>query len=356
MKDDVRHGLRIARVEVVNRWRGGSRSEYIVAGLSLLVLLVVWFPYALSLGRSVASGAVPSSQGLNTFRIAVNLPFIILPFVIMSFGRLRLVDNQDLLSTTVSVGSVVIGETTLGLVRLFAVYAGSIFFFALGFGLGIGSPMVALVVFLFSTLLLALSVTFGYTVVVIRLVLRERVPNRPRLLNRIGKAVISFSFVAAFFLVPILFLYLPVKSPITIYADAFFLGTPLGSPDFGTLVAVVGVVAGIPLSVFASTRLAPLVLPFESGDDESVVEKPSQDTFENKDAENSLEALSTRTAGRNPARYIFVCSHNLPRTARIHSPLACDGVSGVSYHRRRRRSCWYIPHRHVRAKPSRRRG
>ena len=296
-----------------------------------------------------------SQQTLNLFRIGVNFFFIFYSFIFAGGVWNQtpvLVNNRDLLFTTVSPVSVVVADVTAGFLRSL-VFLPVLFFIALGFGLGIGSPIVGQVAVLFFAPLLALLITFGYTVgtVFLLLTLQERVLKQPRSLDREKRGVINF-FVAAFFLVPILFLYLPVKSPITIYADAFFFATPLGSPDFGTLVAVVGVVAGIPLSVFASTRLAPLVLPFESGDDENVVEKPSQDTFENKDAENSLEALSTRTAGRNQDRLcsIYQCSHSY---SWILPP-----VSGVTRSCPRKRLVapysQYILHRLVRTRPSRR--
>lgn len=284
MRDDLNDGLRIARTEVLRSWRwltADWRRALVSAfffvsltstGLTMAVLLYF-------VGRLLAAGFEAPSEALDVFRVTVNFAFFYLAFLFAgrAFSEKGGVGNRDLLLTTVSSDSVVFGTVIADFLRSVAVAGPFFLLVATAFGMGLGSFLVPLIIVGSLFLLVALSVAFGYIAGFAAKLFLVWLPSRPFFLKwglrgallAVGLAtatLVSFLFVSPpgshqlegdVFLN--LLLMLDFRAPLTVYAEVFFVGTPLGNPGLLTAVSVAGVAAAVPLCVAVATRLAPVL-------------------------------------------------------------------------------------------------
>lgn len=284
MRDDLRHGLRIARIEVLRSWRWLTADwrRALISALFFVSLTSTGLTAAILLyfvGRLLASGAEISSEVLDVFRVMVNSAFVYLSFFFSgrSFSEKGGVGNRDHLLTNVSPASVVVGTVTADFLRTLAVTGPLVLLLATGFGMGLGSVVVFPAVVGSFFLLVALSVAFGYTAGFVVKLFLTWLPKRPALLKwgfRVVLLVVGLAaaaVVSLFFVSPSesarrngggflkLILEIDFRTPLTVYAETFFVGTPLGSPGLLTAVSVLGVAAAVPFCVAAATRIAPLL-------------------------------------------------------------------------------------------------
>lgn len=284
MRDDLKDGLRVARTEVLRSWRWLTADwrRAIISAFFFVSLMSSGLTTAVLLyfvGRLLASGTEVPSEVLDVFRIMVNSAFVYLSFLFSgrAFSEKGGVGNRDLLLTTVSPASVVVGTVTADFLRAVAVAGPLVLLLATAFGMGLGSLLVFPAVVVSFFLLVAFSLAFGYTAgFAVKLIL-VWLPSRPFFLKWSLRVVaLAVGLAAAVFLSLVfvsppetvqnsgggllnLILTLNFRTPLTVYAEAFFVGTPLGSPGLLTAVTVLGVAAAVLLLVAASTRLAPLI-------------------------------------------------------------------------------------------------
>ncbi len=337
MREDIEDGLRIARTEVLRSWRWLTSDwrraivsaflfvSLMSAGLTTSVLLYF-------LGRLLASGVSVPPGILDMFRVTVNFAFVYLAFLFAgrSFSEKGGVGNRDLLLTTVSPASVVVGIVVADFVRTVFVAGPLVVLLATAFGMGLGSLVVLPAVVGSFFLLVAVSLAFGYAAGFFVKLILLWLPNRPFFLKwgvrgvalalgTIAAAVFSL----AFFSPPgggnvpsggifSALLALNLESPLTVYADAFFVGTPLGSQSLRTVAGVVGVVASVPLLVGVSVRLAPLIWYSEDA------ESPSEKSTSSKRPPAVLSGTKTL---RLTWRLLLRGRRNLMRFTHLIAPL-----------------------------------
>ena len=296
MRDDLDDGLRIARIEVLRSWRWLTADwrRALVSAFFFVSLTSTGLTTGVLLyfaGRLITSGAEVPSGALDVFKIMVNSAFVYLAFLFAgrAFSEKGGVGNRDLLLTTVSPASVVVGTVTADFLRAVAVAGPLVLLLATGFGMGLGSFLAFPAVVGSFFLLVALSLSFGYAAGFAAKLLLAWLPSRPALLKWGLRGFVLVAGLAAATLVSLVFesppesversgegflspiLTIDLETPLTVYADAFFVGTPLGDSGLLTAASVFGVAAAVPLLVAAATRLAPLL--WYSGATES-----SQDT------------------------------------------------------------------------------
>jgi len=318
MRDDVRHGLRIARTEVLRSWRWIFKDGRRAVSLGFLwdMFMFTGFFMAFFLyfaGQGVASGTRVPSDMLGSFGTMVTYAFVLslILFVSRGFSEKGGVGKRDLLLTTVSSTSVVVGTVTAEFLRALAITGPFLLAFAVAFGSGLGSLVVVPAIILVSSvLLLALSSAFGYTLGLVLKLIAARLPKRPRLLKwtaRVVAVVVGFVLVllvSALFVPPLDF-----ETPIAVYADIFFLGTPLRGPGLLTFVAVFDAVAATLFFVAAAIRLAPFAWYSETAEPSSKWREVSS-----KQPPGFLSGTKTRRIAwmlwhrglRNPIRFLNV--------------------------------------------------
>ena len=281
---DLRHGLRVARTEVLRSWRWLTADwrRAIVSAFLFVSLMSSGLTTAVLLyfvGRVLASGAEVPSEVLSVFRIMVNSAFLYLSFLFAgrAFSEKGGVGNRDLLLTTVSPASVVVGTVTADFLRAVAIAGPLVLLLATAFGIGLGSLLVFPAVVVSFFLLVALSVAFGYAAGFVVKLLLVWLPSRPLFLKWSLRAVALAAGLAAAVVLSLVFvspaeagevsgggplgliLTLDFRTPLTVYAEAFFVGTPLGDPGLLTAASVLCAATAVPLCVGAATRVAPLV-------------------------------------------------------------------------------------------------
>ena len=283
MRDDLRDGLRVARTEVLRSWRWLTADwrRALVSAFFFVSLMSSGLTTAVLLyfvGRLLAAGAEVPPEFLDFFRVMVNSVFVYLVFLFAGrgFSEKGGVGNRDLLLTTVSPTSVVIGTVTADFLRAVAIVGPLVLLLATAFGVGLSSFLVFPAAVGSFFLLVAVSVAFGYAAgFFVKLVL-VWLPSRPALLKwSLRGGAVAFGLAGSVFLSLLfvspsedpasgnvlfdLILTLDFETPLTVYAEAFFVGTPLGDPNLLTAVSVLVVAAAVPLFTAASVRIAPLL-------------------------------------------------------------------------------------------------
>jgi len=290
MRDGFDDGLRIARVEVLRTWRWLTAdwrralvSAFFFVSLTSTGLTTGVLFYFV--GRLLTSGVEVPSEALEFFKLMVNSAFVYLSFLFggRAFSKKGGVGNRDLLLTTVSPASVVVGTVTADFLRAVAMAGPLVLLLATGFGVGLGSFLAFPAVVGFFFLLVAVSLASGYAAGFAAKLLLAWLPSRPAFLKWGLRGFVLVLGLAAATLVSLLFVSPPedaesiggdflgliialdFETPLTVYADAFFVGAPIGSPGLITAASVVGVAVAVPLLVAATARIAPLIWYSGSG-------------------------------------------------------------------------------------------
>ena len=284
MKDEVSDSLRIARVEVIRSWRWltGDWRRAVVSGfffVSLMSTALMMSVLLYFIGILISSGTEVPSEVLDTFRVMVNFGFVYLSFIFSGrvFSEKGSVGNRDLLLTTVSPASVVAGTLMADFLRALAIAGPFVFLLATAFGLGLGSVFVFPAVVISFFLLVALSVAFGYAAGFALKLILGWLPSQPWILKWSVRGFIFVLGVSILLVLSLAFIPLPesartesigalsyvaaldFETPLTVYADAFFVGMPFGSPNILTAAAFLSVAAAVPVFVGVATRLAPRI-------------------------------------------------------------------------------------------------
>ncbi|SIR87484.1 hypothetical protein SAMN05421858_4247 [Haladaptatus litoreus] len=270
LRNDVRHGLGIARIELRRSLRksfGTRKRQLTVLGVVALFtpLLIFWYRIAYSAGQQAAAqGTLP----LDVLGIQVSL--LVVVFIVM--GALRVVqqgrpEGDALLLTATSPRAVLIGVTVHSTIQLVGFVMFPTLLFAGGFAFGSGMfsilPTAVLAVVPLFTAITVLGTIVGQLVVLGLL--------RSQTLRTVSQAfglvlllvLMALSYAA---MAPVTGAAEPLAAlsglalPAIEYLTLAFFGTPLGPElDAGAIVVGAIVVASIPVLFAVANQLAPLL-------------------------------------------------------------------------------------------------
>ena len=266
LRQDGRHGLRIARAEFVRSLRGYIGSKRRLAGLAIALLffggnLLIALPSVYFVGqtaRSVAS--IPYFAPVAT---AIPIGLVALA-ALRTLERIGRIDAPELILTTVHPRAVVFGLMGAEIARL-AIWIGiPLLAVTSAFAVGLGSPSFLLSAALVGLPLLCWAAVCGYALGISILLLLRRLPSVHRLLKIVGVVVLVVFVAGSQFLGRYLveggFSGGAVASrfalpPVADYVALAFVGTPLArSVSLGSLAVLVGLLALTPLGLSLATR------------------------------------------------------------------------------------------------------
>jgi len=268
LRNDVRHGLGIARIELRRSLRksfGTRKRQLTVLGFVALFtpLLVFWYRIAYAAGQQAAA---QSALPLDVLGIQVTL----LVVVFVGMGALRVVqqgrpEGDALLLTATSPRAVLVGVTVHATIQLVGFVMAPTLLFAGGFAFGSGMlsilPTTVLAVVPLFTAVSVLGTVVGQLVVLGLL--------RSRALRAVSRAfglvlllaLMALSYAA---MAPVMGAAEPLAAlsglalPAIEYLTFAFLGTPFGPGlDAGAIVSGAIVLASIPVLFAVANRLAP---------------------------------------------------------------------------------------------------
>lgn len=274
LRDDLRCGWRIARVEVRRSIRWYFQQPRAKIGLALLLLFF---------GSMLLFGVIPAAYTLGTtvrieqqfpllaaFRqqMTVLLGVLIVLFVFRTVERLAHIDGEPLMLTTTTPRAVVIGLLTAETIRLLIWFALPVLLVVAAFAIGAQTLVVVVTIPIGLAPVVAFAAVTGYLLGIGMLYVGRYVP----LPSSVKTILYPLAFVVAIVgsqVVPRLalegnlpFSLAPIEqtllqSPLAAYADVFLLGTPVARPLSLTTGVVLGVLlAGVLLGFTAAGRLA----------------------------------------------------------------------------------------------------
>ncbi len=266
LRQDLRHGLRIGRAEVVRSGRQLARSRRRLAGLAVAVLFFGGNLLA-SLPAAYAAGATARSlDSLPYFGSgATALPAVLL--LVATFRTLERIgsaESESLLLTTVHPRAVVVGLVTAEVARLAAWFGVPLVAFAATFALGLGSPSLLATGGLVLAPLVCWAAVWGYAAGIAVLRILRWLPGLRRVLKVAGVlalvgAVVGSQFVGRYVVEEGVTIPLDALAvvPVADYVALAFAGTPLARPaSVGGLAVLLGLVAATPLGLVVATRQA----------------------------------------------------------------------------------------------------
>lgn len=268
LRQESRHAIRIARTELRRGWRSAV-DRWSIVGVGLgLCLFAGWTLFLGGIGYLLGSIAGGEALTITDSTSGQLVGWVLFLAALISFqvveNRAR-IDNEELLFTTVSARTVLLGLLSAELARESLLFGSFVLVGTTGIALGLGAPALVPVVVLASLPVLVLVVLLGHTAGIAAKLLAERMSGFGWLRTVLG-AVLGLLIGLG----PMLFfggadwlgLSLDVGSllaviPIAAYADLLAIGTPLrASLGLDTALAAVLVLGSIPLLFALDARLA----------------------------------------------------------------------------------------------------
>lgn len=268
---DLRHGVRIATVEVRRSVRAVLASRRQLIGIALL--LVLFSPVLASvlsggyaLGLRFRSGTDMSVVELLRPQIVAWIGSLAVVFGLRALERAGDADHADLLLTLVRPRAVVTGLVLAEYTRVVVVFGSPIIIAVTAFAVGAGTPLLIPVVAIGVLPLLALGLTSGFTIgYFVRLCYRRLGWSKPSgawaSLLAAGTLIVGVNVLAPSEPARLLRSLAPLEAvPVGPYADLLLVASPVpvtvGTPSL----AAAGIVLGaVPCLLAATWYLAPAV-------------------------------------------------------------------------------------------------
>jgi ABC-2 type transport system permease protein len=269
LSGEFHHVTRIARTELLRGWRSTvDRWTLVAVGLGLC-LFAAWTLFIGVIGYVMGS-FLPTGQTLTITESmagqAVGWTLFLAGMIAFQVVERRArIDNEDLLFTTVSPRTVLLGLLSAEFARELFLFGPAVLVGATGFAIGAGAPTLVPVAALVALPLLVFVVLLGHTAGIATKLAVERMSGFDRLRTVLG--VLAGVLVGIF---PMLFFggaewlglsidlgSLLVVVPIAAYVDLLAVGTPLvASVGLDTVVAVALVLGALPVLIALDYRLS----------------------------------------------------------------------------------------------------
>ncbi|MCL7416807.1 MAG: hypothetical protein M8354_03060 [Halalkalicoccus sp.] len=269
LSGEFRHATRIARTELLRGWRSTvDRWTLVAVGLGLCLfggwtLFIGVIGYVM--GSFLSGGETVAITGSMGGQLVGWVLFLAGMIAFQVVERRARIDNEDLLFTTISSRTVLLGLLSAEFARELFLFGPAVLVGATGFALGAGTPTLVPVIVLVSFPLLVFVVLLGHTAGIATKLAAERVSGFDRLRTVLG--VLAGALVG---ILPVLFfggaewlgLSIDLGSllavvPIAAYVDLLAVGTPLvASVGLDTALAVTLVFVAIPALFVLDYRLS----------------------------------------------------------------------------------------------------
>jgi len=270
IRRDVRHALRIGRVELRRTVRAILTDRRQLVALSLLVVGFTPGGVLFLSGAFVAGTQLGGDTSLRVLALARAQVVAWLGATTILFGLRMIersgdVDHADLLLTTVRPRAVLLGLVFAEYTRLLAVFGTPITLVAASFALGAGTPLLVPAVVIWLAPLLFVGLLGGFVVgylgrLAIRMVGGQALPHTVVSVLVILVILGGFTLVRPSDPLSVARSLSPLAAvPVGPYADLLLAVSPLEvTPGLEALVATVLLLSGIPLLSGVATRLASL--------------------------------------------------------------------------------------------------
>lgn len=270
---DLAVGMRIARAEVVRNWRRRitGRRQIALFALMLVILVPLFLPILMSVhefGQTVArSSNIPLVDAARHF-LPLFLGGMIVLGALQAIQTLGQLEGERMLLSTVSTRALVVGLLIKDIAQYLISIGLLLVLAVVPFALGLGSPILSVVVVLAFIPLVAATLLVGYVLgFLVRLGIRKLpVSSSTKRVFEAGLGAVGILAAAGIGAVgsdasESLLNAVPEGPPaipLGWYADLFFLGTPL-QPSLSPMTgfAALGVLAAIPVAFEGLVRLAP---------------------------------------------------------------------------------------------------
>lgn len=270
---DLKHGLRIGRMEFVRSVRSVRDNRRQLGGLAISGLFFVGLtlfalPATYGFGVGLRTQSQPGVVASVTRQMTVVVAGLLVIFALRTAEQIHRIDHESLILTTVSPRATLIGLLLAELGRLFAYLGAPLVVVYLAFVLGVQSLLTAIVIPVVVLPMIVSTAVFGYILGLGLNYIGREIPLPTRVKTILWPVLFVIFFVASQAAPQLVLegvISLPLDSirailsasPFTAYAELLFIGTP-AQPSIQPMAGVVaiGFIASIPVGFSIAAKVA----------------------------------------------------------------------------------------------------